>query len=208
MRPGVYLVLFVQKPNLFRSQTGVASRRYHSRRWASAGPMPPRNSASSSRLSTAKVSSPVVSGQRKRPFSRRLAHTHRPLPSQNGNFRRLRCALANRKTSTRVPGVTNPATPAISFTRPHAVRNHGSQAAAGPARRKARFQHGLLVIDRSDDAAAHQILHFHNRAQRNSTRPVGYFDIVFFQDSAYFQIFCRHHQVRHWRRCRGSLWTR
>jgi hypothetical protein len=35
---------------------------------------------------------------RKRPFSRRLAHTQRPLPSQNSSFRRLRCALANKKT--------------------------------------------------------------------------------------------------------------
>lgn len=34
-------------------------------------------------------------------FSSRLAHAHNPLPSQNSIFRRLRCALANRKTCPR-----------------------------------------------------------------------------------------------------------
>jgi len=56
----------------------------------------PNSSANSSWLSTTLACPLADSGQRNRPFSRRLAQTHSPLPSQNRSFRRFLCALANR----------------------------------------------------------------------------------------------------------------
>src|SRR5277367_1011372 len=47
--------------------------------------IPPRSNISSSWLRTILHSSPPASGQRKRPFSRRLAHTQSPLPSKKSN---------------------------------------------------------------------------------------------------------------------------
>ena len=43
---------------------------------------------SSGRITTQLPS--VAAGQRKRPFSKRFAHTHSPLPSQTNTFRRVR----------------------------------------------------------------------------------------------------------------------
>src|SRR5580693_1239930 len=49
---------------------------------------------SSARIVTLCLSS--ASGQRKRPFSSRFAHTHSPLPSHTSAFKRVRVRLENR----------------------------------------------------------------------------------------------------------------
>src|SRR5579863_1887014 len=50
---------------------------------------------SSGRIVTLCLSS--ASGQRKRPFSSRFAHTHRPLPSHTKAFKRVLVLLVNKK---------------------------------------------------------------------------------------------------------------
>ena len=65
--------------NSFSSAARVT--RCHARRLVCVRSMPPRSSVSSSSLTTILDSPPAASGQRKCPLSRRLAHTHSPLPS-------------------------------------------------------------------------------------------------------------------------------
>src|SRR5450759_4894651 len=90
--------------------------RCHRRRRLPARSMPPNSSASSSWLSTTFACPLAASGHRKRPFSKRFAHTHSPLPSQNSSFTRLRCAFENRKTCPLIGSHNNRSRTCLLYT--------------------------------------------------------------------------------------------
>lgn len=53
-----------------------------------------------------RVACPIsAAGQRKRPFSSRLAQTHSPLPSLNNSFKRLRWPFENRNKQKQMPAL-------------------------------------------------------------------------------------------------------
>src|SRR3954462_3760966 len=78
--------------------SSAVTTRYHRLRRVCERSIPPTSNTNSSWLSTTFPCSLATSGHRKRPFSSRFAHTHSPLPSQNSNFSRFRCAFENTKT--------------------------------------------------------------------------------------------------------------
>src|SRR5712692_8616471 len=80
------------------SRTFYADRRYQLRGRVCWRSSPFTSMANSSARIVTLACFSLATGQRKRPFSKRLAHTHIPLPSHTSAFKRVRVRLENRNT--------------------------------------------------------------------------------------------------------------